>query len=721
MLSYQSENTHGDRRFRLKPLKIIPDTDTLCLLADHNIMFFHITIPNTLRDHYDYLPPVDELICPQTNTDYIGKRITVPFRKSEKIGIITGISHHSHVAEHKLKSATTIIDETPLLSADTLIFLKWASSYYQCPLSELLAIALPAKLRQGAAYPSETQLASTLVKKKLEEVLQPHSLNAEQQIAVTAIIQALNTFTPFLLHGITGSGKTEVYLQSIQRALQENKQILVLVPEIGLTPQLLQRFQQRFNIPIFTYHSGLSDKERYHTWLAANNTQASIIIGTRSAIFLPLPQLGLIVIDEEHDPSFKQHDYPYYSARDLAIVRAQRIKCPIVLGSATPSLESLYNAQQGKYQLLQLTERAGNAKPPEIFIVDLKTQDLNKQKKKQGLTPHLLSKIKEHLDNGNQVLLFINRRGYAPVMFCAQCRWTAKCKHCDAHLTVHQSDPNHETIQDKFLKCHHCETKYLLLNACPDCAHPELIPVGRGTERFEEHLQEHFADHKILRIDRDSTRKKNSFARLVKEVEDGKADILLGTQMLAKGHHFPNVTLVGILDADHGFFNADFRATERLGQLLIQVAGRAGREAQAGEVIIQTHVPEHPLLRQLLAEGYIPFANSLLAERQVTQLAPYHHLALFKIEAKQKNISLSLLQEIKKIALSFKIENTQILGPIPAPMEKRAGFYRAHLLLKSPHRPTLHQLLSQLSQRLTKLKLASKARLMLEIDPGNLG
>lgn len=674
-------------------------------------MFFHITIPNTLRDHYDYLPPLNTPDNLDT-TKYLGKRISVPFRKKGKIGIITGVSAHSSVARHKLKSAVAILDETALLSAEHLEFLQWASRYYQTPFSEILAIALPAKLRAGSAIPSDEAYLSKKIrsKNKSHNNNTPLLLNPQQHTAVTSITAARHQFTVFLLHGITGSGKTEVYLQSVARTLEDNKQVLILVPEIGLTPQLLQHFQARFSVPIFCYHSGLTDKERYHTWLAAHQGYARIIIGTRSAVFLPFSHLGMLIVDEEHDPSFKQHEYPYYSARDLAIVRAQRQQIPIVLGSATPSLETLNNAQQNKYTLLHLTERAGDAQPPTIEVIDLKTQP---KKEKHGFTPTLLHKIQHHLNQGNQVLLFINRRGYAPVLFCPQCRWTAKCTHCDAHITLHQTVKLH-------LVCHHCETKQTLFAVCPSCTHPELIPVGRGTERFEEQLQTYFPEHRILRIDRDSTRKKNSFAQLLSQIETGEANILLGTQMLAKGHHFPNVTLVGILDADHGFFNPDFRATERLGQLLMQVAGRAGRAACAGEVIIQTHVPEHPLLQQLLTDGYLAFANTLLAERHSTQLPPYHHLALFKVETKQKKVAHAALQQIKALAVSLNAQATQILGPIPAPMEKRGDFYRAHLLLKSAHRPSLHQLLTQLSLSLPQLQLPSQARVVLEVDPATL-
>ena len=382
-----------------------------------------------MRDHYDYLPPLESSI-----PVLLGQRVKISFINKEKIGVITGISDHSSVPTHKLKAAIEIIDETPLLSAEALAFLQWTSSYYQCPLSEILSLALPVKLRQGQSV-SRDALPFVSIE---QNIFSPHTLNKEQHHAVCAIIEALDTFKPFLLYGITGSGKTEVYLQSIAQVLKQQKQVLVLVPEIGLTPQLLKRFQSRFDTPVYAYHSGLTDKQRYQTWLAAHHGKTSIVIGTRSAVFLSFSALGLIVIDEEHDASLKQQEYPYYSARDLAIVRAQRHKIPIVLGSATPSLESLYNAQQGKYQLFQLTERAGEAQLPKINVVDLKTQVLKKQQKKQGLTPHLLDRIKHHLSQGNQILLFINPRYYAPVMFCPQCRWTAKCQHCDAHITLHR-------------------------------------------------------------------------------------------------------------------------------------------------------------------------------------------------------------------------------------------------------------------------------------------
>jgi primosomal protein N' (replication factor Y) len=536
----------------------------------------------------------------------------------------------------------------------------------------------------------------------------PHALNPEQAHALKAI-QATNGFKAFLLDGITGSGKTEVYLQAIAAVLEQGKQVLVLIPEIGLTPQTVQRFRARFHQhSVALYHSGLSDGERSCTWQTTRDGRARIVIGTRSAIFLAFADLGLIIVDEEHDASYKQQEGLRYQARDLAVLRAQSASCAIVLGSATPSLESLHNANEARYEALHLRDRAGGAQPPAFRLLDIRQQRMH-----AGLSEPLLKEIRRQLDQGGQVLLFLNRRGYAPTLTCHTCGWVAQCPRCDAQMTVHR--------QAHDLACHHCGTRIAMHTRCPECGSVELRDFGVGTEKLAQAIAEHFPGVATIRIDRDSTRNKGQIEALLNEAESGRARILIGTQMLAKGHHFPNVSLVAIIHADGGLFGADFRATEHLAQLLIQVAGRAGRAERAGEVWIQTHHPDHPLLQTLVREGYAAFAMLALAERKLAGLPPFSHFALVRTESTQAETGMQFLQQALQTADPLDAaKDVQFLGPVPAPMERRAGRWRAQLLLQAQSRSALHRLLEAWVGSLESLPAARKVRWSLDVDPMDL-
>ena len=528
-------------------------------------------------------------------------------------------------------------------------------------------------------------------------------LNDEQRSAADAI-RASAGFAPFLLDGVTGSGKTEVYLDAIaDLCLARGRQALVLVPEIGLTPQTLARFRARLGVPVHALHSGLNDGERAATWLAAARGQARVIVGTRSAAFVPLPEAGLIVVDEEHDGSYKQFDGIRYHARDFAIVRARALEVPIVLGSATPSLESLHNAQAGRYAHLRLRHRAGEAKPPAVRIVDVRKRPLQ-----AGLSNEALEAIRAALDAGGQVLVFKNRRGYAPALLCHDCGWSAQCRRCDASMTVH--------AHGRRLQCHHCGARVAAPLACPDCASLALQPQGNGTERIEEDLAVRFAEVPVLRIDRGSTHGRDALQKHFAALGD-EPGILIGTQMLAKGHDLPNLRLVVVVGIDEGLFSADFRSGEKLAQLLVQVAGRAGRADKPGTVLLQTHHPEHPLLQTLVHGGYHAFADIELAQREAAGFPPFAHLALLRAEAKHADPPMQFLQRAKTALHPAPVEAH---GPLPAPMPRRAGYQRAQLLLSATQRRDLHAALDALLPALHADPEARKLRWSLDVDPAEL-
>lgn len=537
------------------------------------------------------------------------------------------------------------------------------------------------------------------------------ALNSEQRAAFEAIRAGLGGFQAFLLAGVTGSGKTEVYLQLIHQVLAAGKQALVLIPEINLGPQTLARFEQRFNARIALLHSSVNDRERLDAWLAARDGEADIVIGTRSALFTPLKNPGLIIIDEEHDASYKQQEGLRYHARDLALLRARQENLPIVLGSATPSLESLHNAHAGRYALLKLTRRAGGAQPPRFLRLDVKSRPLD-----SGISGPLQQAIAQTLAAGQQVLVFLNRRGFAPTLLCHDCGWLSQCPRCDARMTLHQR--HHE------LRCHHCGHVERPPSNCPQCAKVDLRPVGAGTERAEERLGILFPDYPVLRIDRDSTARKGAMEQLFGTINRGEPCLLVGTQMLAKGHHFPRVTLVAILDADGGLFSADFRASERMAQLIVQVAGRAGRAEEPGRVIIQTHLADHPLLVQLTEQGYFAFAEQALSERRAAGLPPFSHLALLRAEAHRPGQAEEFLEQACSLAErlldELQLSGIELLGPVPAPMERRAGRYRAQLLLQGNSRAPLHRLMSAWLVQLEQLPGGRAVRWSLDVDPIDL-
>lgn len=660
-------------------------------------LFLRVALPTPLRRHFDYLPPqhIDlKGILP-------GVRVEVPFQSRKLIGILQAVVDQSEVPVNKLKPAIAILDQAPLLPESVQKLCEWAAQYYHTSLGEVLMAALPAALRRGGSL--DVKPAKS---KPLPAPDSPPLLNGEQAEAVEAVKAAFSTFQPFLLDGVTGSGKTEVYLRIIEAVLAKGQQVLVLVPEISLTPQTVDRFRARFQTHVQSLHSGLSDTARLRAWVSARSGEAQLIIGTRSAVFTPFKDLGLIIIDEEHDASFKQHDRFRYHARDVAVMRAQQDNIPIVLGSATPSLESLRNAKLNRYQHLILNERAGGARLPGYHLIDMRSL-----KTDAGLSEELKSAIRKTLAANNQVMLFLNRRGFSPVVYCESCGWIAGCDRCDAHLVYHRAPPR--------LHCHHCDAKREMPKQCGQCQSTQVKPIGLGTQRLEENVKALFPDVPIIRVDRDSTRNKGALEVLLKEVHEHPSAILLGTQMLAKGHHFPNVTLVGVVDADGGLFSSDFRSAEMMGQLLMQVAGRAGRADKPGEVYIQTRYPEHPLILDLLQNGYRAFALALLSEREASGLPPYAYLAILKAEAYAEKTAIQFLEKMK--AAARVLSDVQLLGPLPLTLAKRKGLHGQQILIKSNQRGRLQAFLSEWLTLLERDRSAAKVKWALDVDPLEVG
>ncbi|HVS77611.1 MAG TPA: primosomal protein N', partial [Steroidobacteraceae bacterium] len=536
--------------------------------------------------------------------------------------------------------------------------------------------------------------------------------NEEQRAAIDEVCASLGAFGAFVLHGVTGSGKTEVYLRVVERALRLGRSALVLVPEIGLTPQLVSRFRQRFTVPMAVLHSALTDHERLLAWREAFSGRARIVLGTRSAVFAPAQDLGVIIVDEEHDTSFKQHDGGFrYSARDLAVVRARRAGIPVVLGSATPALETLQNVAAARYTRLMLTRRAAEAAPPRLSLIDLRSSAVH-----AGISTPAVQAIERHLRAGGQVLVFLNRRGYAPTLLCTACGWIAPCRDCDARLTVHLGAAR--------LRCHHCGADWPLPERCPQCGFA-VKPVGQGTERIEETLAALFPGIPCLRLDRDVVRRRGDMEEAMRRMSSGEARILVGTQMVTKGHDFPNVTLVVVLNADQGFFSTDFRAPERLAQTIVQVAGRAGRGERAGEVLIQTEFPDHPLLLSLLAEGYDGFARAALTERRQASWPPFSRLAAVRDSAGTAAAALAFLTDARRTAGDLRGDSgnaapargVRLLGPAPAAMAKRAGRHHAQLLVEGADRAALHRFLDAWLPVLECLPSARRVRWALDVDP----
>jgi primosomal protein N' (replication factor Y) (superfamily II helicase) len=697
------------------------------------VHILRLAIASPLRSLFDYMPP-EGLSEDQIAGLQPGIRVRIPFGRREVTGYLLAVCSHSHISPDKLKPAIEVLDQTPLINSAMLHLCQWAADYYIHPMGEVIAAAFPPKLRLGKPHqelgdpgwalshrgmglpegalgrsPRQAQalallqqapaissqslaeqgISSAVMRSLLAKELVQHclmkpaakaprsrpglDLNEEQSRVVTSLYPALGSFSCHLLEGVTGSGKTEVYLQLIARCIEQNKQVLVLIPEIGLTPQTLSRFEQRFDTSIVTLHSGLTDTQRYLAWEAAREGSASIVIGTRSAIFAPLCRLGLIIVDEEHDASFKQQDGFRYAARDVAVKRGQLEGCPVLLGSATPSMESIYNATKTRYRHHQLQNRAGNARPPSIRMVDIRKQPLE-----AGLSTELMNAVEQTLQRNEQALLFLNRRGYAPTLQCHDCGWIAQCRHCDARLTVHR--------RQRKLRCHHCTASLRLPDSCPLCQGSAVTPAGLGTEQSEEALRARFGSWPIYRVDSDSMQGRNAMQTLVTQLNTGDPCIVLGTQMLTKGHHFPGISLVAVIDADAALFSSDFRGEERMVQLLTQVAGRAGRAAVVGEVIIQTHYPDHPILHSILSDSYATQAQTILGKRQAVGMPPVGFLAMFRTDAADAQMGERFLQQLRRRAEPKLPRETRLIGPLPSPMQRRAGKFRSQMMLTATSR-----------------------------------
>ena len=727
-----------------------------------HILKVAVNVP--LSREFDYLPAVDAPVAQP------GSRVQVPFGRRQQVGVVMAHDTASDLPREKIRHCGATLDDSPLLSADDLWLIRFASDYYHHPIGEVMAAALPAMLRQGKAlHPSRTFVAITTAGKSVDletlsrraprqaellELLQPLDSNGidvetlseqlptwrravkallekglvcrfdttreepdavagvarqpgpelnEHQRHALAVIRRHSGFGVYLLDGVTGSGKTEVYLQLMQELIDEGRQVLVLVPEIGLTPQLVKRLSSRLGLSPAVLHSGLSDNARRHAWRNARSGAAQLVVGTRSAVFTPLPNVGLIVIDEEHDHSFKQQEGLRYSARDLGIARAKHQDIPVVLGSATPTLEMLHHCQTGKSVRLELPVRAGGAKPPDFRLVDL-----TRAVSRDGLSEPLLEAIGSHLRADGQALIYLNRRGYAPTLICASCGHLAECKRCDSRMTVH--------ARDRRLRCHHCGASRPLDESCSSCGR-EVRPLGEGTQKLEEALRDRFANYRIERIDSDSTQRRGALGEALALAEQGDANILVGTQMLSKGHHFPQLTLVGIVNADQGLFGTDFRSAERMAQSIIQVAGRAGRESRQGEVIIQTAFPDNPFWQCLFDGGYQQISADALAEREETRWPPFTWLALIRSAAHNQDDAHAFLNNARQRIDKMQAEHLRVLGPVNAPMARKAGRYRAQLLLQSSDRRVLHTILSALRPALENDPVSRKVRWSIDVDP----
>ncbi len=716
---------------------------------------------------FDYRAPADG------PAPVIGARVLVPFGRRQVVGVVMATSAQSDVPANKLKRTARVLDGSPLLSASDLWLIRFTSDYYHHPIGEVVSAALPAALRQGKALhpvvefvvasaagesadieaigkraPRQAELLETLLdagadglesdlltemlpnwrraakglfdkglvtrREARAEEFDGHSgfdaqpgptLNAAQQDALKRLRQS-DRFSVALLDGVTGSGKTEVYLQRMRDVIDAGRQVLILVPEIGLTPQLTSRLRERLALEPALLHSGLGDNTRLAAWRAARSGAARLVVGTRSAIFTPLADPGLIVVDEEHDPSLKQQEGLRYSARDLAIARAKHVDVPVILGSATPTLEMLQHCRAGTYEHIELPARAGGAKPPALRLIDtIRTPAAD------GVSEPLAAAIGQHLDRDGQVLIFLNRRGFAPTLICSSCGHVAGCRRCDSRLTVHASS--------RQLRCHHCGASRPLTETCDECG-DSVRPLGEGTERLEETLSARYPGRVIRRIDSDSIQKKGAMDEALKSATTGDADILVGTQMLSKGHHFPKLTLVGIVNADQGLFGTDFRSAERMAQSIVQVAGRAGREERAGEVLIQTAFPDNPFWKTLVEGGYRSVADEALAEREQTRWPPFTRLALFRSAAHAKQDAHRFLGIVRDELARDSRDTLRVLGPVDAPMAKRAGRHRAQLLLQSSDRADLHRVLAELRPRLEDHPAARKVRWSIDVDPVEL-
>lgn len=660
-----------------------------------------ITLFSQLKKIFDYTIPESMI-----HTAVVGTRVIVPFGNKTLIGFIVDITSHTDIPKNKLKSIIKLIDITPIFPKSLYTTLLWAVNYYQSSIGAILDCALPKYIKENK-LPKNNKPTSHLINTEFNTTDQNNiKLNTTQKNIIENLLQQINKFNVNLLEGVTGSGKTEIYLQLTNEMIKQNKQTLILVPEIGLTPQTLQRFTKRFvGTPIAILHSNITNKQRYLNWLNAKNGTAKIILGTRSAAFVPLLNPGLFIIDEEHDLSFKQQDYLHYMARDFLIMRAKFTNCQILLGSATPSLESLHNANLHKYQHYKLPNRAISTLPA-IQIIDIRHKKLS-----AGLSNAAIQEIQQYLENNHQVLLFINRRGFAPVLKCFNCHFIQKCTSCDTNMIWH--------IYTNKLHCHHCQETIEMPSVCPKCQHPKLIPIGQGTERIEQLFQELFPMANIARIDKDSTSKKQDFDKIVTDILDQKINLLIGTQMIAKGHHFPNLGLVVIIDLDSALFSSDFRSTERFGQLIIQVAGRAGRE-NPGKVLLQTSHPNNQLIQAIVNYDYNGFAKILFKERKISGLPPFSHQILWRAESNTLKACLEFLTKIKQLAVTMSIEKNnpcKIFGPIPAIMEKRKKKFHARLLFQHTNRMILQDINHRIVKYLDDGKILSSIHWSIDVDP----
>ena len=646
-----------------------------------------VAIPVPLQQTFDYQSA--EAIA-------AGQRVRVPFGRKKVVGVVLANKEKSTFKQ--LKAIEEVLDEEPILDQSTLDFLKWSAQYYHHPIGEVISAAMPKNLRLGK--PAKIKKTFGL---PTQSTPAEFNTTTEQAQAIDSILASMGSYHGFLLHGVTGSGKTEVYLNIAQQVLNKGQQVLVLVPEIGLTPQMVSRFEDRLEANIVAIHSQLNETQKLDAYLLAKNAEADVVLGTRSAIFAPMPNLGLIIVDEEHDQSFKQQSSFRYNARDLSFIRAKQAQVPLVLGSATPSLESLKNVMDAKLTRLKLTERASGALMPKLNLIDMRSNFDG------ALSKTLIEKIKRNLDAGKQVMLFINRRGYAPIFYCKQCSWKASCTSCEQPMVYHRNIHR--------LRCHHCAKESLPMSTCPECSSHELEVLGYGTERLEETLESFFPDVDIIRIDRDTTRKKKAFSQHLEKINSGKPCLIIGTQMLAKGHDFSNLSMVGILDVDIGLMSLDFRATEHLSQLLVQVSGRAGRAKDQGEVVIQTRYPEHQMFNYVLNNQYTKYASVLLKQRMSSAMPPFAHQALICANAKHKQNAEDFLQQVSALVDSINLEQVSCWGPAPATIEKKADYYYFNLYLQSADRAALHQMLSTLNQHITTLSLINKVRWYLDVDP----
>ncbi len=734
-------------------------------MSDSTILKVAVNVP--LSRDFDYLPPASGPV------PAVGCRVLVPFGRRQQIGMVTAHAYESVISAARIRRCSRVLDENAILSDPDLWLIRFASDYYHHPIGEVVSAALPALLRQGKPLhptvervaitdsgaqenidtlaqraPRQAELLEALIdaggdgldadlltdtlptwrraakrlgekgllsifevraedfdERLVSEQSPDLTLNADQERALE-ILRASDQFGVFLLDGVTGSGKTEVYLQRVRNILEQGRQVLILVPEIGLTPQLVARLTDRLGIEPALLHSGLSNNARLAAWRAARSGAARLVVGTRSAIFTPLNKPGLIIVDEEHDHSFKQQEGLRYSARDLAIARAKRLDIPVILGSATPTLEMLQHCRNGTYKHIILPARAGEAKPPVMRLIDTVRSPAT-----DGISEPLAEAIQKHLHDGGQILLFLNRRGFAPTLICSNCGHIAGCDRCDSRLTVH--------ARSRQLQCHHCGACRPLREQCDECGET-VKPLGEGTERLEESLRTRFPDVAISRIDSDSTQQKGAMHEALESATLGHANILVGTQMLSKGHHFPNLSLVGIVNADQGLFGTDFRSAERMAQSIIQVAGRAGRESRPGEVLIQTAFPENEFWSTLIEGGYSQIADDALAEREITRWPPFTRLALLRSAAHQKADAHRFLDVARRHLAAEANEALRILGPVDAPMARKAGRYRAQLLLQSSDRSTLHRALRILRPMLETDASARKVRWSIDVDPGEL-